>query len=55
MSKIIYAGKEGVGKSLKLAMVASDLAYRNFKWKKHTGIVRPIWSNLKFSEDFFNM
>jgi len=52
--KIIYSGKESAGKTLRLAMVATDVAHRNFKWKEKTGIVRPIWSNIKFSEEFFN-
>jgi len=53
MSKVIFSGKESAGKSLKLAMVVADLVYRNSKWKKETGITRPIWSNLKFSDDFY--
>jgi len=51
--KIIYSGKESAGKTLKLASVTTDLAYRNSKWKSKTGIVRPIYSNLKFSDVFF--
>jgi len=52
MSKIIYAGLESSGKSLKLAMVTVDLVYRNAKWLKRSGITRPIVSNLRFSEGF---
>jgi len=53
--KIIYSGLESSGKSLKLAMVASDVAWRNSKWKEKSGIVRPIWSNIKFSESFYDL
>jgi len=52
MSKIIYAGLESSGKSLKLAMVAVQLVYRNSKWFKESGTKRPIISNLKFSPEF---
>jgi len=51
--KVIYSGKESAGKPLKLAMVASDIAHRNAKWRKNSGITRPIYSNIKFSEEFF--
>lgn len=50
--KVIYSGLEGSGKSLQLAMTAVEIVKRNIKWRKKTGIVRPIWSNLKFSEFF---
>jgi len=30
--KVVYVGLESSGKSLKLAMVVCDLAYRNHKW-----------------------
>jgi len=33
MSKIIFMGLESSGKSLKMAMVVSDIAWRNHKWK----------------------
>lgn len=52
--KIIYSGLESSGKSLRLAMQVVNLVHRNSKWKKKTGIIRPIASNLKFSEDFEN-
>lgn len=52
--KIIYSGKESAGKTLKLADVASEIAHRNFKWKNKSGIVRPIWSNIRFSDSFYN-
>ena len=54
MSKIIYSGLESSGKSLRLAMVVSDIVHRNANWKEKTGIIRPIVSNIKFSDDFFN-
>lgn len=50
--KIIYSGLESSGKSLKLAMKASDLVHRNAKWKEIAGISRPIVSNLRFGKEF---
>lgn len=50
--KIIYSGLESSGKSLKLAMVVVELVYRNAKWRKQSGIARPIYSNMKFTEEF---
>jgi len=52
--KIIFTGLESSGKSLKLAMVIADLVNRNSAWYKKSGISRPIWSNLQFSEEFVN-
>lgn len=52
MSKIIYSGLESSGKSLKLAMVVSDIVYRNNKIFEKYGRIRPIWSNLEFSQNF---
>jgi len=50
--KIIYSGLEGEGKSLKLAEMAVYLVNRNAKWFLKTNKVRPIASNLKFSQKF---
>lgn len=50
--KVVFSGLESQGKSLKLAMVAADLLLRNHVWLKKSGVVRPIISNLKFSEEF---
>jgi len=52
--KVVYSGLEGSGKSLKLAMVVSQLVERNAKWLKESGIVRPLVSNMKFSTEFEN-
>lgn len=52
MSKVIYSGLESSGKSLKLAMTVVDLVYRNAKWRKRSGIVRPIISNMVFTKTF---
>lgn len=52
--KVIYSGIEGQGKSLRLAMLAPDLVKRNSKWFEKSGVQRAIYSNLKFSEDFYN-
>jgi len=54
MSKTIYSGLEGEGKSLRLAMEAERLVERNAKWRERSGVVRPIWSNLKFSQWFLS-
>lgn len=55
MSKIIYSGLESSGKSLKIAMIVSDIAWRNKNIKEKTGLIRPIISNLYFSEHFYKM
>lgn len=47
----IYTGIPGAGKSLKTAQKAIEVLYRNRKWFKKTGIVRELWSNIKFSEE----
>jgi len=52
--KIVYAGIESSGKSLKLAMTVVDLVFRNSEWRKKSGKIRPIRSNLRFSEKFFD-
>jgi len=50
--KVIFSGLESSGKSLKLAMVATELVERNSKWAEKTGTQRPIYSNLKFAPHF---
>lgn len=50
--KIIFSGLESSGKSLRLAMEAEILVNRNFRWFKKSGLIRPIYSNMKFSESF---
>jgi len=52
MSKVIYSGLESSGKSLKLAMIAIELVYRNAKWRKISGRERPIYSNMQFTPSF---
>lgn len=51
--KIVYTGIESSGKSLLLAREAKRLVKRNSKWASITGIPRPILSNLRFSNEFF--
>jgi len=51
--KVIFSGLESSGKSLKLAMVATEIAERNAKWKRESGITRPIVSNMHFSVGFY--
>lgn len=50
--KIVYSGLESSGKSLRLAMCASDVLWRNHQWAKKSGITRPLASNMKFSNAF---
>lgn len=50
--KVIYSGLESSGKSLQLAQRAEELVIRNKKWFRKTKEVRPIYSNMKFSESF---
>lgn len=53
--KVVYTGIESSGKSLMLARKAVEIVYRNSKWYKQTGIVRPIRSNMTFSNSFHNL
>lgn len=50
--KLVYTGVESSGKSLRLAMIAQDIVIRNGKWKDKSGKMRPILSNMKFSDKF---
>jgi len=50
--KVVYTGLESAGKSLALAMRAERVLKRNAKWKAKSGSVRPIVSNIAFSEAF---
>jgi len=50
--KIVYTGLESSGKSLLLAREAKRLVRRNAVWYDKTGIMRPILSNMRFSEGF---
>jgi hypothetical protein len=48
----IVEGAPGQGKSLYTARLTIRLLKRNQKWFKKTGVIRKIFSNLKFSEWF---
>jgi hypothetical protein len=48
----IIEGKPGQGKSLYTARLARKLLNRNKKWFDKSGILRPIYSNIKFSPAF---
>lgn len=48
----IIEGAPGQGKSLYTARLVKKLAKRNLKWAKKSGIIRQIYSNIKFNEDF---
>ncbi len=53
-SKILFTGLESQGKSLLLAIYARALVERSRLWEKKHGFVRPLYSNLQFSDDFYN-
>ena len=48
--KIVFTGKESSGKSLMLASYALRLLKRNVLWYKKYGWLRPLYSNLLFSQ-----
>jgi len=48
----ITEGAPGQGKSLYSARKVVNLLKRNKRWKKRSGIVRKIASNIKYSEEF---
>lgn len=47
----IFSGLPGSGKSLKLGQTAIDVLYRNRRWYEKTGIIRPVYTNLKMSPE----
>lgn len=49
MSIILYTGKPGMGKSLKIADTVLGLLARNARWKKESGEVRRVMANLDFA------
>lgn len=53
-SKRIYVGLEGSGKSLLMAREAVSNVYRNARWQRLTGLSRPIYANLAFSQSFLD-
>jgi len=48
----IIEGGVGQGKSLYTARIARKLLIRNKKWYEQSGILRKVYSNLKFSKAF---
>jgi len=48
---IIFSGLPGSGKSAKLARTVVDILYRNKRWFDKTGVLRPVWTNLKLSKE----
>jgi len=50
----IIEGAPGQGKSLYTARLVRKLVKRNRKWQLHSGVIRKIFSNIHFSEDFYN-
>jgi len=54
MSKVVFSGLESSGKSLKLAILAEEILYRNAKWFKKSGICRPIAFNFPLSQNYLD-
>ncbi len=52
--KIIFSGLEDSGKSLKLAKTVANLVVRNNRWNKISGSTREIYSNMRFSDNFYH-
>lgn len=52
MSKVIFTGLESSGKSLKLAMTAEKIAFRNHEWMRKYGFQRPMAFNFPISKAF---
>jgi len=53
--KIIYVGKEGSGKTLLLGRETERLIYRNKRLGQRTGKVRPIISNIEYSDRLIDL
>jgi len=52
--KKVFCGLESSGKTLKIAQLTKELCVRNQKWQIKYGFTRKIYSNLKFSKEFFD-
>jgi len=50
--KVAISGIESSGKSLRLMAIMCQIVYRNAKWKKKTGISRPILVNFPLAAHF---
>jgi len=50
--KTMIVGKEGSGKTLIMGRETEKVVYRNARLAKKTGIVRPIVSNINYSDAF---
>jgi len=48
---VIFTGLPGAGKSYKMAQTMLEILHRNKKWHEKTGIVRPVFSNLRLSKN----
>jgi len=46
----VISGRPGAGKSLLLAQKLLEVLKRNKKWYKKTGILRPVYTNLRLNE-----
>lgn len=52
ITKVIFTGSEGSGKSLEMSRVAQWIRERNAKFRSRGLPQRPIVTNMKFSDDF---
>jgi len=50
--KTMIIGKEGSGKTLIMGRLTEDIIYRNARLAKKTGLIRPIVSNINYSDQF---
>jgi len=51
--KVVYTGLESAGKSLLLAQKVGQLVKGNRRWEKKHGFARPIFSNLRINDAFY--
>ncbi len=52
--KILYTGLEGQGKTLLMAKRVLEILERNEKWEKKHGFIRPVYLNIKLSQEIEN-
>jgi len=48
---VIFSGRPGSGKSLKMAHTLVEVLYRNIKYHEKSGIKRQVWTNLKLCRE----
>lgn len=50
--KTVYIGKEGSGKTLFMGRDSYEVVFKNVSLYKKTGVMRPIISNIRYSDSF---